>query len=238
MLENKVNGCAEPETGSDSRLADYAPPLSRPKTTIISDARDCIRIIQGRVSIAPQRNSNSDVLQSLRDLNRCMIRYLFAALEPPKMEMLEGEYDSELLDQGGYLPNRLTSFAFGMHGSWKGKAFFPVSANQGVGYNYFESSGTMVRKLSMDTFIDRSMLDNRPSFVIRYEAKNRGLVTQLFGEVRQLTSEIMLGMGIFDPTLGRLHALRRYVPFVMVGPCRPYACEQMVSRTERAVGPV
>ena len=108
--------------------------------------------------------------------------------------------------QGGHLYDFLTGFAFGIHGPWVGKAFHPQSANRGVGYNCFHSKGSIVRKLPMDTSIDASTLDDRRSLVIRYHAKNRGLVTRLFGEIRQVTPKILLGIGIFDPTYGRRHA--------------------------------
>jgi hypothetical protein len=233
MPADKIHLRKKPATDVKTKMADVESSPMGPKFKVSSDPRGCIRIIQGRVSISPKRNSTADILQSLRELDRIKIRYLFAALAPPKMEALAGEYDAELLDQGGHLLTRLTGFAFGMHGSWTGKAFYPVNANQGVGYNSFQSSGTTVRKLPMDTSIDQSMLDGRRSFVIRYQAKNRGLITQLFGEVRQLNPNIMLGIGIFDPTLGRLPALRRYVPFVMVGPCRPYDRGQLAAKTDQ-----
>ena len=229
MPADKVHVQDEPASDTPTKMANVESPQSGREVKVISDARNCIRIVQGRVSISPELNSRADILQSLHGLDRVKIRYLFSALAPPKMESLAGEYDAELLDQGGYLITRLTRLAFGMHGSWRGKAFCPVNATQGVGYNVFRSTGPTVRKLPMDTFFDQSMLDDRQSLVIRYQAKNQGLITQLFGEVRQLTPDVMLGIGIFDPTLGRVHALRRYVPFVMVGPCRPYDREQMAA---------
>jgi len=171
-----------------------------------------IRIVEGRISIpAPI------TLQVLRESDRPTLKEMFRKLRPPQTNVLIGEYDAELLDQGGRLSNLLTGYVFGLHGSWIGKAFAPLSKTVGIGYNCFESDGTVVRKLCMDTSIEASKLDNGLSLVIRYQAKNGGLISRLFGEIRQITPNLMLGIGVY-PTFSH----RRKIPFVLSGPCRPY----------------
>lgn len=109
----------------------------------------------------------------------------------------------------------------------------PSEDRERGGYNCFRSMGTIVRKLPMDTSIDTSELDDEPSLKIHYQAKNRGLITRLCGEIRQVTPRILLGIGIFDPTLGRNRALCRQIPFIFVGPCRPFQHDCESAKTDQ-----
>jgi hypothetical protein len=173
-------------------------------------------ILTGRVSFSPSIN-----LQVLRDADRQTLKALFSKLPPPSMDTLSGEYNGELLDQGGRVQNSLTSYLFQMYGAWTGKAFRPLSKNTGEGYNCFRSDGMMVSKLPMDTSIETSVLDNQSSLVIRYGARNRGLIGKLVGEIRQVSPSLLLGVGIYPPFSNRRSLLRK-IHFVLSGPLGPY----------------
>lgn len=190
-------------------------PVATPATVPVVDGRS--------LTSSARMGQHETVLQSLRESGRVSLRRLFHTLAPPRIETLAGHYDAELLNQGGPFYDALMEFAFGIHGRWIGKTFHPTAFNAGVGYNCFRSKGSIVKKLPLDTTIAPSTLDGEPSLMIRYEAKNRGLITRLFGEVRQVKPNILLGIGIFDP-LGRRHAWRRQIPFMLVGPCRSSQC--------------
>jgi hypothetical protein len=239
MPADKIHASETPATVPETEVVDVESTLFGSTFRVTSDDRNSLRIVEGRVSISTNPTSKHEtVLQSLRDSDRLSVRKLFHNLAPPRMEALAGEYDAELLNQGGQLYDVLTEFAFGIHGSWLGKAFHPKTASAGVGYNCFQSNGTIVRKLPMETTIDTSELDDSPSLKIRYRAKNRGLITRLCGEIRQVTPRILLGIGIFDPTLNRNHALCRQIPFILVGPRRPFqhGCEsQKTDQHDRSI---
>lgn len=184
---------------------------------------DSVRIIEGRAVISARHvSAHEKLLQSLRGADRLTLRKLFHTLSPPAMDSLAGEFDAELLNQGGPILNLLTERLFAMHGNWMGKAFKPVCENTGVGYNYFESGGKAVHKLLMTTAIEKSTLDEGMSLKISYKTKNRGPISWLFGEVRQVTPNVMLGTGIFGPAVGSRDVSRRKIPFLLVGPCRSY----------------
>ncbi len=160
----KFHASKSPATVSKSEVVDAESPLFGSTLRVTSDDRNSFRIIEGRVSISAQpRPKHETVLASLRASDRLTIRKLFHTLAPPRMELLAGEYDAELLKQGGPFHDLITELAFGIYGSWMGKAFHPKNANKGVGYNCFQSNGTIVRKLPMDTAIEASTLDGRPT---------------------------------------------------------------------------
>ena len=80
-----------------------------------------------------------EALDSLRKLEKPELKTTFQRCKPPAMESLVGEFDAELLHQGGPLAGLVTKVVFGTSGNWIGKAFSPISADTGVGYNCFQS---------------------------------------------------------------------------------------------------
>jgi hypothetical protein len=157
-------------------------------------------------------------LQALRNAECLDIKRLFCNLSAPSMSMLCGEYNAELLDQGGRFANYMIGFAFGMGGKWVGKGFDPRDATTGVGYNCFATSAGNIRKLPMRTELRLSDLDDRDSFMIDYGHDNRGLIQGLSGEIRQLTPRVMIGIGIYQVTLGPILFQRRLIPFMLFEP--------------------
>jgi hypothetical protein len=159
-----------------------------------------------------------EALRLLRDADRLSLRRIFHCSSVPPLTEAAGDFDAELLDQGGLLSNVIVGSAFGLHGNWIGKAFHPVSPTTGIGHNCFLNDGRLVRKLPMDTAVTKSSLDDWPAMTIDYRSKNRGLVRWLRGEARQVTPGIWLGLGIFGLPVGRRDRWRRIIPFVLVGP--------------------
>jgi hypothetical protein len=182
-----------------------------------------VKVVEGRIRAAADLCCQHHAqLQWLREADRLSIRKLFHTLPAPQLKSLSGEYDAELLDQGGALSRMLTKRVFGMHGTWLGKAFHGLNELRGVGYNFFRAGERVIQKLPMDLRIQTSTMDDQPSLQLCYGAKNRGLIRGLCGEVRQVTPHILLGIGVFGPILGKRDILRRKIPFVLAGPCRPF----------------
>ena len=161
-------------------------------------------------------------LRAIRNAHRTSLRALFCVSPPPQLDSLVGEYDAELLDQGSWVSNVTMKSLFRTQGAWLGKAFHPVGQTTGVGYNVFRSRGSVVRKLPMDTQITESALDPGLCLRISYRGKNEGIVEGLTGEVRQVTTNVMIGIGVFGPRIGGRDLWRRKIPFLLVGPRRTF----------------
>ncbi len=164
-------------------------------------------------------------LDLLRTLKYRRLRELFASLDPPPIRSLDGEYDAELLNQGGKTVGNITHAAFSLSGPWTGKAFRPISERRGVGYNCYQYGNERVFKLPMRTEIGKSRLDNKPSLLIKYSELNSGIIRWLVGELRELAPTVIIGFGTFGPSFGGLDKLSRKIPFVMIGPRRRYEIE-------------
>ena len=74
----------------------------------------------------------------------------------------------------------------------------------------------------MHTQITESALDPGLCLRISYRGKNEGIVEGLTGEVRQVTTNVMIGIGVFGPRIGGRDLWRRKIPFLMVGPRRSF----------------
>lgn len=173
--------------------------------------------------IGEQLNAKDrETVQKLIDADRGTLKRYFAELPPAGIFETFGEYDAELLDQGGSFPQWLTEKAFGTAGSWLGKAFRPLSEHHGEGYNSFGTLDSRQARLRMDTYIARSAFASGPSFVLDYRERNLGMIQWLVGELRMVNRSILLGMGTFGPRASKLKKLRRVIPFLLVGPVRSY----------------
>ncbi len=161
-------------------------------------------------------------LGTLRDAERLWLKCCFRELPPPKIDDFRGEFDAELLDQGGKAANRIVRWIFSVHGPWLGKAFNPITDSTGEGYNYFEQSGKSVRLLPMKTYVGNSSIAPGQSLYLDYRSTTRGPIRYLVGEVRQYSDTVFIGMGTWGPRIGKKDLWRRVIPFVMVGPMRPF----------------
>jgi len=166
-------------------------------------------------------------LARLRGLHRSELRSLFKGLKPPASTELVGEYDAELLNQGGRITSFITQLAFSLHGPWTGKAFAPTTNTEGIGYNCFRYGEKTVGKLPLRTQLGQSQLDEGESLFIKYHDLNHGIIRWLVGELRQIDDSVILGFGTFGPRFGKANRLCRQIPFVMVGPRKEYLVMSM-----------
>ena len=161
-------------------------------------------------------------LDDLLRLNRFDLKMLYWSLPTPTIADVDGEYDAQLLHQGDPIGSLMTRLCFGSKGAWIGKAFRPISADSGEGYNAFGSIEGRQPLLPMDTYIGHSQIIPGLSFILDYKNKNRGPIRWLVGELRPVSGSILLGIGTFGPRGPRLARLRRVIPFVLVRSDREY----------------
>jgi len=169
--------------------------------------------------LSPEQQFHLERLRRLKYRHLCE---MFSSLEPPNIRSLDGEYDAELLDQGGRTVSNITRAIFCLSGPWTGKAFRPTSDTGGVGYNCYQYGNERISKLPMQTSIGVSRLDFKSSLVIKYRGLNPGIIRWLVGELRELAPTVIVGFGAFGPSNGPLRKLSRKIPFVLIGPRRTY----------------
>jgi len=104
-------------------------------------------------------------------------------------------------------------------GRWEGKAFFPFGNDKGWGYNLFRVVGVdgreaIVRTRKMDTFIGRSLIDDKSSFHLVYSPYNGGAVKSMRDEIRMINDRLYLGMGHMALGGGPVNP----APFILIGP--------------------
>jgi hypothetical protein len=146
---------------------------------------------------------------------------LFQTLHAPAIADMHGEYAARLLRQPGLLANLaghglLSNPVMG----WLCKAFRPVDAERGRGYNTFRVAGRVVQRFPMQTRLAPSRYDGRPAYHLIYGAY-RSLCgdIHMVDEVRQLAPGTYLGMG----TWGFTDRQRRVaLPFLLEGPVGAY----------------
>ena len=122
------------------------------------------------------------------------------------MAELDGEYT-------GLIPNaddkeaqeRTAEHMFnetGPRGYWLGKAYKPLSATTGDGYNHWRRPGGKVeRYMRFSTEMGTSLIDGKPSLMMYYGTYRHRLVPEgednntLVDEIRKLADGIYLGVG-------------------------------------------
>ena len=148
---------------------------------------------------------------------------VFKTLEAPGLEEMHGELAALLLRQ----PSAAATVVghLGVHnplypGMWLAKAFRPVGAGRGRGYNLLRHFGRVVQRYPMATLIAPSRYDGSPAFQLVYRAfKSACGSVHMVDEVRRLEAGQYLGIGV----TGFSDAQRRVPrPFLMTGPVAPY----------------
>lgn len=166
--------------------------------------------------------SEQDRLSELMSVDRFRLKIIYWELPTPNIADVDGEYDAQLLDQGTAFASVVTRQLFRAKGPWLGKAFRPLTESKGEGYNAFGDPEDRQVQLRMNTYIDRSYIVPGHSYILDYRGLNRGPITWLRGELRQVSPAVLLGMGTFGPRAEKLYKLRRTIPFVLVRSDRPY----------------
>lgn len=170
-------------------------------------------------SISPSLSESDLMAMSLKELMA-----LFARSDAPTVQQMNGEFAARLLAQPGKVAQFIGDVTVNnplMPGRWICKAFRPVSAERGRGYNAFAHFGRKVQRYPMETLVAPSRYDGRPAYTLVY-ASFRSMcgAVNMVDEVRQVAPNLYLGIG----TWGFTDAQRRIpLPFVLRGPTSPYA---------------
>jgi len=158
----------------------------------------------------------------LRAMELARVKALFTTLEAPEMDEMNGEYEGYLLDAGNYAFNLmgLMFLSNPVSGWWLGKAFQPLGARDGHGYNWHVKKGKVARGYKMRTELIQSGFDGKPSFRLIY-SHYRSFYGKagMVDEIRKLSDGIYLGMGVL---LGAPKDMTRATPFVVCGPVGPF----------------
>lgn len=149
---------------------------------------------------------------------------LFSGLSAPELSEMNGEFAARLLAQ----PSALAQFTGNltvnnplMPGYWLSKAFRPVSAQSGRGYNAFTHLGRKVQRYPMQTLIAPSRYDGRPAYTLVYAAfRSMCGAIHMVDEVRRVAPDLYLGIGTWGFTERQRQVA---LPFVLRGPVATYA---------------
>jgi hypothetical protein len=164
-----------------------------------------------------------DIPEMVRSRSAPELAALFRTLDAPDMDEMNGEFAPFLLRQWHPVVDRAAQWL--MNGAllpfrWTGKAFRPLSATEGRGYNMFHLAGRTLRSFPMRTVLAPSAIDGRPSYQLVYAAFHSPLgYVRVVDELRRLQEGIYLGIGAagFAPWQRRVP-----FPFVLQGPVAPY----------------
>ena len=163
-------------------------------------------------------------VEDIQNLSKHEIMQLFYASPPPEFASMRGEYKAKTLPVGIMAPaaDFFTHHFFGP-GHWEGKAFLPEKYNLGWGYNLFEvqkreGHPVLSRERKMDTWIAKSLIDERPSFHLVYKAYNGGLVRSMHDEIREINNTLYICMGYMAAGGGSINP----APFVLYGHPSPW----------------
>ncbi len=173
---------------------------------------------------------------ALRGLSTTGLLEHFLALEAPDIAEMHGEYAARLLAQ----PNWLATLAgqavlANPWRAWLCKAFRPVDATTGRGYNTFLEQGRIVQRYPMLTRLAPSRFDGRPAYQLVYRHFHSACGSvHMVDEVRRLDTGLYLGIG----TWGFTRAQRQIpYPFLLAGPGAPYRGDIGRERRGFHVGP-
>lgn len=142
--------------------------------------------------------SNEWTVQRALALTKPQQLELFATLPAPDLRELEGEYLGHASTPASAKGEAIQSASLfdesSPFGYWLGKAFTQTSASEGEGYNHCrKTGGRVVRHLRFGTRLGRSLLDDKPAFLLTYASfDNRSGAEDLVDEVRRLASGLYL----------------------------------------------
>jgi hypothetical protein len=143
----------------------------------------------------PTGSSGVWTLEKLLALTQEEQLALWRTLPAPALTEMNGHYMG-LGPQGENLAVQKSYAAFmydekSIRGAWQGKAFRPLTATTGEGYNRWRFPGGRIeRNLRMATRIGNSIVDGKPAYILDYPAFNQ---TSLVDEVRKLDDGVYIG---------------------------------------------
>lgn len=155
------------------------------------------KALEGRpiLNQTPVGSSGVWTLEKLLSLTQAEQERLWRQLPAPTLAEMNGHY----LGIGPQADNTEVqkSYAAYMYdeksirGAWQGKAFRPLTATTGEGYNRWRFPGGRIeRNLRMATRIANSIIDGKPAYILDYPVFNQ---TTLFDEVRKLDDGVYVG---------------------------------------------
>jgi hypothetical protein len=170
----------------------------------------------------PVGSSGKWTLEKLLSLTQAEQEALWRALPAPTMEEMNGHY----MGIGPHAddPERQKSYAAYMYdeksarGAWLGKAFRPLTATTGEGYNRWRFPGGRIeRNLRMATRLQNSIIDGKPAYVLDYSAFNK---ITLLDELRKLDDGIYIGAATVEQAGGpNANGTRSKLDmFILIGP--------------------
>jgi hypothetical protein len=180
-----------------------------------------------------------DAIKAKEELLRAStdeLLHLFTTLAAPTLKEMSGEYSARLLAQPNWLATlsgRLVlrnPFRF-----WLCKAFRPVDAKCGRGYNAFQQRGRVVQSDPMHTLMAASRFDGHPAYTLVYRHFHSTCASlHMVDEVRRVAPGLYLGIG----TYGFTDAQRRIpYPFMLEGPVATYRGDIGRERQNFTIGP-
>lgn len=161
------------------------------------------------------------VIAELEQMSTGDLLALFATLETPRIAEMHGEYAARLLRQPSALATVAGRFSVGNPlMPWLCKAFRPVDADRGRGYNTSKLLGHVVQRFPMQTVIAPSRYDGQPAYTLVYRAYHSlcGDI-HMVDEVRRLAPGVYLGIGTWGFTAAQRQIA---LPFLLEGPVENY----------------
>ncbi|RZF55857.1 hypothetical protein EXE30_03360 [Acinetobacter halotolerans] len=146
---------------------------------------------------------------------------LFQTLDSPSIEEMNGEYAACLLAQPNWVADTMGQITLNNpFRRWLSKAFRPIDATTGRGYNTFLQGHRIVQCYPMLTMIAPSRFDNQPAYQLIYRQFHSicGSINMV-DEIRKVTPDLYLGIGTYGFTNNQ--RLIPY-PFLLKGPHTPY----------------
>lgn len=174
----------------------------------------------------------------LVDLDRLTTEQIverFATLECPTIEEMDGEFAARLLRQPHLLATVTGLVSVGNPlVPWLAKAFRPVDAESGRGYNTFRQFGRVVQRYPMITRIAPSRYDGKPAYHLIYGAF-RSLCgdINMVDEVRRVAPGVYVGIGTWGFTAAQRATP---LPFLLEATSEPYRGDIGTARSGFVVG--
>ena len=181
------------------------------------EAEDATPKSQEHPASFPLSTSGEWSMERLLALDYDEVLALWKTLPAVDMAELNGHYQG-IVPNGGDSERQkgLADFMYNEgsdRGYWLGKAYKPLTATTGEGYNRWRfPGGKIVRNLRFGTKMGESLIDGKPAFLMNYGDFND---TTLIDEIRKLDDYVYLGMGTTETEDGK-----RSTPghFALVGP--------------------
>lgn len=140
---------------------------------------------------------------------------LFSELDAPSLEVMNGDYSSELLRQPTTTATVLGRATVNRPlWRWRSKGFRPVDARTGRGYNSFHVGARIVQRYPMQTRLGPSRFDGRPAYHLLYPAFRSACgAIGMVDELRVAADGVFLGIGTWGFSDAQRHVP---LPFLLL----------------------